>query len=326
MGLSSILRVLKSNIANIDTSRVLVGLDSPDDAGVYKLNEETALIFTVDFFTPIVDDPYAFGAIAAANAMSDVYAMGGEVLLAVNICAFPTDLPEHVICEILRGGADKVNEAGGIIVGGHTVDDREPKYGLAVVGIVHPARVITKAGASPSDALVLTKPIGSGLIATAVKAGIAAKEHVETAVSTMMKLNRDASKAMQAVGVHAATDITGFSLLGHALEMAQQSNVGLRIKLSSIPVMEGAVEYAEQFLFPAGTCSNEKAYGEHVKFASSIPQEMRMLLFTPETSGGLLIAVPNKKLNQLIDELTLRGVDHWLIGEAIEGEGIEVTE
>jgi len=324
--LSSILRILKNNLANVDTSRLLAGLDSPDDAAVYKLDEETAIIFTVDFFTPIVDDPYAFGAIAAANAMSDVYAMGGEVLLAVNICAFPTDLPEHVICEILRGGVDKVNEAGGIIVGGHTVDDREPKYGLAVVGIVHPARVIKKAGALPSDILVLTKPIGSGLIATAAKAGIATKEHVEAAISTMMKLNKDTSKAMQAVGVHAATDITGFSLLGHALEMAQQSNVGLRIKLSSIPLIEGAVEYAKQFLFPAGTCSNEKAYGEHVKFAESIPQEMRMLLFTPETSGGLLIAVPDEKLNHLIDELTLRSVDYWLIGEVIEGEGIEVTE
>lgn len=305
---------------------MLVGLETPDDAAVYKIDENVAIIFTLDFFTPIVDDPYAFGAIAAANAMSDVYAMGGEVILALNICAFPSDLPKEAIISILQGGADKVKEAGGIVAGGHTVDDREPKYGLAVIGTAHPSNIVTKSGAQPSDALVLTKPLGSGLITTAAKADVAAKEHVDAAIASMMKLNRGASRAMLAAGVHAATDISGFSLLGHALEMAWQSKVGMRINLHSIPLIDGAIEYARQFLFPAGTCSNESAYSRHVKFADTIPQEMRMLLLTPETSGGLLIAVARERLEKLCSELTARGVDHWVIGEVVEGDGIEVLE
>lgn len=305
---------------------MLVGLETPDDAAVYKIDENTAIIFTLDFFTPIVDDPYAFGAIAAANAMSDVYAMGGEVVLALNICAFPSDLPEEVVISILQGGAEKVREAGGIIAGGHTVDDREPKYGLAVIGIAHPSNIVTKSAAQPSDALVLTKPLGSGLITTAAKANAAAKEHIDAAIASMMKLNRSASRAMLAVGVHAATDISGFSFLGHALEMARQSKVGMRINLHSIPLIGGAVEYARQFLFPAGTCSNEAAYGKHIRFTDAIPQEMRMLLFTPETSGGLLIAVARERLEKLRSELTANGVDHWVIGEVVEGDGIEVLE
>jgi len=317
---------LKEMFRDISHPKLLVGLEAPDDAAVYKIDESTAIIFTLDFFTPIVDDPYAFGAIAAANAMSDVYAMGGEVLLALNICAFPADLPKEIIIKILQGGAEKVKEAGGVIAGGHTVDDREPKYGLAVIGIVHPSHIITKSGAKPSDMLVLTKPLGSGLIATAAKAGVAIEEHVEAAIAYMTRLNKDASRAMLAVGVHAATDISGFSLLGHALEMAWQSKVGMRISLKSIPLIDGAIQYARQFLFPAGTCSNETAYGRHVRFADVISQEMRMLLFTPETSGGLLIAVPKERLERLSSELTMRGVDHWVIGEVVEDEGIEVAE
>lgn len=324
--MSSILNELKGAFEGIDCSQLLVGLESPDDAAIYKIDEERALIFTLDFFTPIVDEPYAYGAIAAANAMSDVYAMGGEVILALNICAFPTNLPKEIISQILRGSADKVKEAGGIIVGGHTVDDIEPKYGLAVIGVVHPQRIITKSGAKPCDKIVLTKPLGSGLIATALKAGVAAEEHVKSAISVMMRLNRGASQAMQATGVSAATDISGFSLLGHALEMALHSNVGIRLKLSSIPFIDGAIEYAKQFLFPAGTCSNEQAYQNCVVFSESTPQELRMLLFTPETSGGLLIAVPSERLEKLQNEIALRSIEHWVIGEVIEGQGIEVID
>jgi len=301
-----------------------VGLATADDAAVYRLTEELAIIHTVDFFTPVVDEPYWYGAIAAANAMSDVYAMGGEVLLALNICAFPADMSPAIISEILRGGAEKVAEAGGVLAGGHTLDDKEPKYGLAVMGFVHPDCVLTKAGARPGDALILTKPLGAGIITTALKGQVADPAHVAAAVESMKRLNRDAARLIQQAGVHACTDITGFALLGHAQEMAEKSGVRLRFCLEELPFLEGARGYAEDWLFPGGTCRNQEHYAPQVRFASGIPEEMQMLLYTPETSGGLLIAVPSEKLEELIALFNTEGQEHWLIGEVVEGEGIEV--
>ena len=305
---------------------LLVGLEISDDAAVYKINDEVAVIQTLDFFPPVVDDPYDYGAVAAANAMSDVYAMGGEVVLALNICGFPPDLPPEIIAEILRGGAEKVAEAGGIIAGGHTLDDKEPKYGLAVMGFVHPDRVATKAGARPGDVLILTKPLGVGIITTALKGQVADPGHVAAAVESMKKLNRHAARLMQSVGVNACTDITGFALLGHAQEMAEKSGVGIRFYLEKLPFLEGARGYAEDWLFPGGTCRNQEHYAPQARFAPDIPEEMQMLLYTPETSGGLLIAVPAEKLEELTTIFSAEGQEHWVIGEVVEGEGIEVVQ
>jgi len=308
-----------------DYPNLLVGLETPDDAAVYRISDDVAVIQTVDFFTPIVDDPYAYGAIAAANAMSDIYAMGGQVVLALNIAAFPDDLPDEIIREILRGGAEKVKEAGGIIAGGHTIDDKEPKYGLAVTGIVSPDRVSRKAGAEVGDVLVLTKPLGVGIITTAFKSDVAELVHVETATEWMMKLNKGAAEAMQEGIFHAATDITGFSLLGHGYEIAERSGVRLHIRFDDLPFHPGAKAYAKEWLFPAGANRNQQAFGPHIEFAPRIGDEMQMLLFTPETSGGLLIAVPPSAASALLRGLEERGDTGWIIGEVVEGEGIEVA-
>ncbi len=323
--LAQVLRPLQNMFRAEDYPELLVGLEVSDDAAVYKINDEVAVIQTLDFFPPVVDDPYDYGAIAAANAMSDVYAMGGEVVLALNICGFPPDLPPDVVTEILRGGAEKVAEAGGVIAGGHTLDDKEPKYGLAVMGFVHPDRVATKAGARPGDVLILTKPLGVGIITTALKGQVAEPGHVEAAVESMKKLNRHAARLMQSVGVNACTDITGFALLGHAQEMAEKSGVGIRFYLEKLPFVEGAREYAEDWLFPGGACRNQEHYAPQVRFAPDIPEEMQMLLYTPETSGGLLIAVPSEKLEELLALFSTEGQEHWTIGEVVEGEGIEVV-
>jgi selenide,water dikinase len=257
--------------------------------------------------------------------MSDVYAMGGEVVLALNICGFPSDLPADVAAEILRGGAEKVAEAGGVLAGGHTLDDKEPKYGLAVMGLVHPDRVLAKSGARPSDALVLTKPLGVGVITTALKGGVADPAHVAAAVETMKTLNRRAARLIQQLGVHACTDITGFALLGHSHEMAEKSGVGLRFHAGQIPFVEGARQYADAWLFPGGTCNNERAYEHAVRFGSGISEEMQQLLYTPETSGGLLVAVPAEKLEELTALFSAEGQEHWTIGEVVEERGIEMS-
>jgi selenide,water dikinase len=306
---------------------LIVGLEGGDDAAVYRISREQAIIQTVDFFPPVVDDPYDYGAIAAANAMSDVYAMGGEVLLALNIAAFPATLPVEVINEILRGGAEKVAEAGGVVAGGHTLTDEEPKYGLCVTGIVHPDSVITKAGAQVGDSLILTKPLGVGLITTALKAQEADPEHIEGAVKSMLRLNRAAAQAMQEVGVNACTDITGFALLGHAWEMAERSKVGLKISVSALPVLPGALDYAARGFIPGGLVRNRHYILENDRaiLPEGLSEEMIDLLFCPETSGGLLISVPPDRLTLLQELLTQRGEEHWLIGEVIEGDKIEVV-
>ena len=304
---------------------LLVGLEVSDDAAVYKINDEVAIIQTLDFFPPVVDDPYDYGAIAAANAMSDVYAMGGEVVLALNICGFPPDLPSEIVTEILRGGAEKVAEAGGIVAGGHTLDAKEPTYGLSVMGVVHPDRIATKSGAKPGDVLILTKPLGVGIITTALKGQVADPAHVEAAVESMKRLSRDAARLTQQVGAHACTDITGFALLGHGYEMAEKSGVRLRFYVEQLPFLEGAQQYADDWLFPGGTCNNERAYEHVVRFEPGISEEMQQLLYTPETSGGLLIAVPSRKLEELTALFDTEGQEHWTIGEVVEGEGIEVV-
>ncbi len=303
---------------------LLVGLAVSDDAAVYRITDEVAVIQTVDFFTPVVDDPYDYGAIAAANAMSDVYAMGGEVALALNVCGFPPDLPNEVVGEILRGGAAKVAEAGGVLAGGHTIDAKEPTYGMAVMGLVHPQRVWTKGGARPGDVLVLTKPLGVGMVTTALKGDVADPAHVAEAVESMKRLNRTAAQLIGRIGATACTDITGFSLLGHASEMALKGGVRLRFVFEQLPFVSGAVGYAEDNLFPGGSCNNRRAYEQQVTFFG-LSEEMQLLLFTPETSGGLLAAIPPQRLDELLALFAEAAHPCWVVGEVTEGEGIEVA-
>jgi selenide,water dikinase len=323
--LAKVLKVFEDMFPAERYPELIVGLDVSDDAAVYRVNGDRAIIFTLDFFTPVVDDPYTYGAIAAANAMSDVYAMGGQVAIALNICGFPKDFPPEVITLIFRGGAEKVKEAGGILAGGHTVDDKEPKYGLAVVGFVHPDKVLTKQGAKPGDAIILTKPLGVGIITTALKGEKATDEHVAGAVRSMLHLNMAACGLIQYVGVNACTDVSGFALLGHAADLASKSKVGMKLHLDKIPFLPGADEYAEACLFPGGTCKNEEAYSIDVRFSPGIPEAKRELLFTPETSGGLLVSVPGERIGKLLSEFKSAGEDVWVIGEVVEGKGIEVA-
>ena len=304
---------------------LLVGLEVSDDAAVYRVSDEVAVIQTVDFFTPVVDDAYDYGAIAAANAMSDVYAMGGEVTLALNICGFPPELPPEIVGEILRGGAEKIAEAGGVLAGGHTIDAKEPTYGLAVMGLVHPDCVWTKGGARPGDALVLTKPLGVGVVTTALKGGLADPVHVAEAVASMQRLNREAARLIGQIGANACTDVTGFALLGHACEMAQKGGVRLRFFVDKLPFVAGAVGYADDNLFPGGSCNNQRAYEAIVDVTPSLSEEMLLLLFTPETSGGLLAAIPPGKLSALLALFADAGHPCWVVGEVAEGEGIDVV-
>lgn len=293
----------------------------PDDAAVYRLNAEQAIIATTDFFPPVVDDPYEFGAIAAANALSDVYAMGGEPLFALNLAAFPEDLPPEVATEILRGGAEKVREAGAVIAGGHTVTDKEPKYGLAVTGLVHPERLLTKGGARPGDVLVLTKPLGTGVITTANKNGKADAADVRGAVDSMMTLNRTASRAARAAQVHALTDITGYSLLGHAHEMAHLSGARLTIRYDALPWMPGAKRYAEAWIFPGGTGRNAEYYRRWVAFERALAEWEQHLLFDPQTSGGLLMALATEQGEGVLADLRAAGDEGWVIGSVEAGSG-----
>ena len=306
--------------------QVLAGLGSLyDDAAVYKLNDELALVATLDFFTPVVDDPYQYGAIAATNALSDIYAMGAQPALALNISCLSECLPPEIIAEILRGGAEKVAEAGGVLVGGHSVDDKEPKYGLVALGFVHPKRVLTKAGAQPGDVLVLTKPLGIGIVTTALKGDQAKPEHVEAATASMLKLNRVAMELLQQGTTHACTDVTGFALLGHAYEMAEHSSVQLRIHAGQIPFVPGAEEYADMWLFPAGTAHNQDGFRNHVRFGPGIAEEMQQLLYTPETSGGLLAAIPAARVDELKAAFAQANELLWVVGEVVAGAGIEVS-
>jgi len=306
---------------------LLIGLEVSDDAAVYQLDAHTALVQTVDFFPPIVDDPYAFGAIAAANALSDVYAMGGRPILALAIAGFPEDLDPAIGAAILQGGADKVAEAGAVVAGGHTVVDREPKYGLCVTGLVDPAQMTPKVGARPGDRLLLTKPLGAGLITTAAKRGLANAAHLEAAVASMLRLNRRAAELAAETGARAATDITGYGLLGHAAEMTRIGDVGLRIVASALPLLPGALEYARAGIAPGGLRRNQRYLEERgaVRYIAALDEAQRLLLFDPQTSGGLLLAVPPDRADEALRRFAAAGEPCWDIGEVIAGAGIEIV-
>lgn len=303
---------------------MLVGLDSPDDAAVWRLDDQRAILVTTDFFTPVVDKAYDYGAIAAANSLSDVYAMGGKPFLALNIAAIPPDLPTDVVAEILRGGAEKAREAGVVIAGGHTIQDEEPKYGLIAIGFVDPNKMITKRGANPGDRLVLSKPLGFGTTTTALKQGVADPTDVSEAVGWMKRLNNLAREAALKFGLQGGTDITGFGFLGHAWEMAQASGVGMRFFHQKVPLIRGARRYAEDWIFPGGSSDNRMYFGPHVHFSRQVDEPAQMLLFDAQTSGGLLLAVPPEKLGGLFDHAAGVGLVLWEVGEVLEGKGIEV--
>jgi selenide,water dikinase len=308
------------------TPDLLVGLGAADDAAVYRLNDEQAIVATVDFFPPVVDDPYTFGAIAATNALSDLYAMGATPLLCLNVVTFPESLDRALLTEIMRGGAEKVREAGAVIAGGHSVIDDEPKYGLAAIGVVHPDRVRTKGGARPGDKLLLTKPLGTGVITTALKHEVASEAHVAVAVAGMTTLNAAAAHALDALDddLHACTDVTGFGLLGHAWEMASQSGVAVRFITSRLPILPGARAYALAGETPGGTDRNRRSVSDHVTWAEDVPEVDRLLMLDPQTAGGLLAAVSGGAAEQAVGALAAAGVDASLIGEVVEGDGIVV--
>ena len=305
-----------------DTPDLIAGLQSPDDAAIWKLDENRALVLTTDFFTPVVDDPFDYGRIAATNSISDIYAMGGTPFLALNIAALPPDLDASISRLIFTGGAVKAREAGVVIAGGHTIQDKEPKYGMVVAGMVDPKKMFTKRGAQPGDHLYLTKPLGFGTITTALKQERVSPEDLTAAVDWMVRLNREASQAAQLSGVHSATDVTGFALLGHALEVADASHVALRLSVEQIPILENALPYAQQFIFPGGAYDN-KAYFQHrVHLERKLAEDVQMLLYDPQTSGGLLLAVPESRSPEFEAQMTKMDSPFWRVGEVIEGNGV----
>ena len=301
-----------------------MGLREPDDAAIWRLDEERALVVTTDFFTPVVDDAYDYGAIAAANSLSDVYAMGGKPFLALNVAALPDNLPEEISREIIRGGAEKAREAGVVIAGGHTVKDKEPKYGLIAIGFVDPRKMLSKGGLKIGDALVLTKPLGFGVTTTALKREQADEQDVSEAVTWMKCLNKAASQLAMEFGLRGGTDITGYSLLGHGMEMAEASGVLLELDFSNIPFISGARKYAEKGAFAGGAFDNKKHFESKVKFADSIDEANQMLLFDPQTSGGLLLGVPRENLDAFLARAEEMGQAVWVIGRVETGTGIEV--
>jgi selenide,water dikinase len=293
---------------------------------VWRLDEERALVVTTDFFTPVVDDPYDYGSIAAANSLSDIYAMGGIPFMALNIAALPPDLPPEISAEILRGGAEKAREAGVVVAGGHTVQDKEPKYGLIALGFIDPEKMITKGGAKVGDKLLLSKPLGFGTTTTALKNGKADPADVSEVVKWMKRLNRTASELAQEFGVSGGTDVTGFSLLGHGYEIAQASGVGLQFSFERIPILSGAQRYAQEWIFPGGSTDNRSFFGPNVNFDPQIDEESQMLLFDAQTSGGLLLAVDPGKVSPLLARAEQVGQVFWEVGQVIAGDSIEVTK
>ncbi len=310
---------------------LLVGLGKSDDAAVYRVSDEVAIIETVDFFPPIVDDPYTYGAIAAVNAMSDVYAMGGQVLFALNVAGFPRELPKEIIAAIFKGGADKVREAGGVIAGGHTVVDAEPKYGLCVTGRVHPKRILLKGGLAPGQKVFLSKPLGTGVIATAAKNDACDRTVLDAAIESMLRLNRVAAEVAQAAGSTGATDITGFGLLGHIAEMVEASGAGMALRARDLPLLPGALALAEKGHWSGGMKRNrrhlEATFGARGQLAidRSLPEALVNLLFESETSGGLLFAVPPQNAADVHGSFRERGEACWEVGEVIKAPEISVT-
>ncbi len=306
---------------------MIIGIETCEDAGVYKITDTLALVQTADFITPVVDDPYVYGQIAVANALSDVYAMGAKPLTAVNLVMFDTcKVPFDYLKEIIKGGADKLREAEVTLVGGHTVEDLETKYGLCVVGTVHPERIVRNSTARPGDVLIYTKPLGIGVLTTAIKADMASEEEVEEVSRVMSTLNRAASEAMVEVGVSACTDVTGFGFLGHLFEMVKFSGVSATIYSDRIPLLKGAKEYASMGLLPAATYENVEYVGSSVSFPEGFDEDLKLLLYDPQTSGGLLISVPEERKGELLSLLKERGVE-WAseVGKIEEGEGIKVV-
>jgi selenide,water dikinase len=321
-----VLRPLQDIFPSGDFPDLLVGLENPDDAAVYRINDDVAVVSTVDFFPPVVDDPYSFGAIAAANALSDVYAMGAKPVLAINLAAYPDGNDLSILSEILRGGAEKVKEAGAVVSGGHTITDREPKYGLAVTGLVAPADLVLKQGALVGDQLVLTKPLGTGVITTAIRNGHADPAHTAPVIEGMSVLNSAASELAVQYNrssrvIHAMTDITGFGLLGHAHEMAHLSQVGMRIHVDALEWYPGALVYAERDLFPSGMTRNREYFEPWVR-AESIALHLLKLAYDPQTSGGLLLSIDAQMAAQFVSQLRVRGIQAVIMGEVIESAGL----
>lgn len=315
-------QVLRHLPPNREDKNLLVGIDYSDDAGVYRLTDELALIQTLDYFTPVVDDPYMFGQIAAANALSDVYAMGGTPITAMNIVGFQVKkIGAHVLADILRGGADKVREAGAVIVGGHSIDDAEPKYGLSVTGICHPEKFWANKGARVGDVLVLTKPIGVGIMTTAIKRGRASAADIETVSNTMAMLNRQAYEVFKDYEIHACTDITGFGLLGHCYEMAKASEVCMELHVNRVPMLENTVIYAEEDIIPGGTKANHLWLENVVRYAENVSEPMQHVLCDAITSGGLLASMSFEDAEQAVRRLQECHVDARIIGEASELQG-----
>jgi selenide,water dikinase len=299
---------------------LLVGFETADDAAVVKISDSQALLLTVDFFPPVVDSPYLFGQIAAANALSDIYAMGGKPLAALNLVAFPCGLGMEVLGEILQGGRDKVQEAGAFIVGGHTIQDSEPKYGLAVTGIASIENLVTNSGAKVGDHLVLTKPLGIGILTTALKGGLVSEKDIQEALDSAAFLNKTAAEVMKKVSINACTDITGFGLAGHLREMLISSGVAARIQAKNIPIWDGVVNFINEGIVPGGARANYNFLREYVTFSdkNTVPTEV---LFDPQTSGGLLLSVPEQKLDQLLGELKARNLNHAsVIGQIVTGQ------
>ncbi len=301
--------------------RLIVGLETSDDAAVYKINEELAMIQTLDFFTPVVDDPFTFGQIAATNSLSDVYAMGGDPKLAMNIVCFPNCLSPDVLAEILKGGADKVKEAGAVVVGGHTVEDEEPKYGLSVSGFIHPDKVLTNSNAKVGDLLIITKPLGLGIINTAIKGELADKDAYDIAVKLMTTLNKYGKEAIDKVGgVSSLTDVTGFGLVGHGVEMAKGSGVTIKIDHKKLPIIPQALEYASMGLVPAGAYANREHTADDIYIDKKVPKDVEDVLFDPQTSGGLLISVKESKARELLEALKDTPTESAIIGYVVERE------
>ena len=303
----------------MDDPNLIVGMERAEDAGVYKLSDDLAIIQTVDFFTPIVDDPYMFGQIAAANALSDVYAMGGKPLTAMNIVCFPIKTMDiSILREILKGGLDKMKEAGVTLVGGHSVEDSELKYGLSVTGTIHPLKVLTNVGAKVGDRLILTKPLGTGIINTAIKGGMAKEDSIERVTRYMASLNKRASEIMQEIGANACTDVTGFGLLGHAFEMIEGTGKGIVINASDVPILPEAVNFAKMGMVPGGTYRNREFRINQVDIDSALSPYLIDILFDPQTSGGLLIAVPEEKAGEMVKRLRKEGIeDAAIIGKVV---------
>ncbi len=299
--------------------RVLVGLNTADDAGIVRLTDDIALVQTVDIFTPIVDDPYMYGAISAANSLSDVYAMGGVPYSALNIVGFPKDtFPMEVLGEILRGGAEKAREANTVIVGGHTISDDELKYGMAVTGLIHPKDILTNSSAKAGDVLILTKPLGTGTITTALKAGKGSDEMIKKVSEQMARLNKNAAECCKNVGgVHACTDITGFGFLGHALEMAKGSNVSISFEYENLPILKDAIETTQKGFVPGGTKANHLYVAPNVNYAANLDLNDQYLLNDPQTSGGLLIAIDENRAQAFLSALGERGEQAWIVGNII---------